>query len=220
MRPEYQLNEQFANSDYGLILDNSVRFGTFKPDFIANEEWVEMLGEDVNNRTHMMRAYKLTRWAMSHEDLSPLDKERMGLAAMVHDWGEAIVGDTPDPLKTAEGERLERIAWGTVASSLLGKHKAMELAIATDSIVFPQRQNKLSRLWRAIEYMGYFETARKAAEQAGSIDHWEERFDLSGTQSDLLLGSLRNMGSQVCSVSLVKLQPYKDFNSVRNFLHD
>lgn len=218
MRYEYELNQQFARTDYGLILDNEVRFGTFKPDFLANEEWVEMLGPDANNRAHMMRAYQLTRWAIAQEDLSNLDKYRMRLAAMTHDWGEAIVGDTPDPLKTAEGEELERKAWLEVADSMLGENKSSQLATQVWPIIFPMQQNKLSRLWRGIEYMGYMETGLKAARAAGRVESYAEQFGLTPYQEEDLLAKLRDMGGKVCSASLVKLQNYKNYNSVRSFL--
>lgn len=206
MRPEYELNNKFAETDYGIILDNEIRFSTFKPEFISNEEWVEMLGPDVNNRLHMERAYLLTRWFCAQQpDLTESEKDRLCLTAMVHDWAEAIDGDVPDPLKSDDTMRQEMQSFVKVASSVTEPH---DLASRVFPVMFA-KTSRLGKMWRAIEVMGYLETGVRASREAAYSDVWAEKFGLNDYQADLLLGHLRHMGAEVCARAVEQLQPVR-----------
>ncbi len=51
----------FAETIHGQKLAENVRYERYKPDDVTNQRWVELLGADVNNLTHLTLTYGLTR---------------------------------------------------------------------------------------------------------------------------------------------------------------
>ncbi|MBI2013094.1 MAG: hypothetical protein HYS88_01460, partial [Candidatus Colwellbacteria bacterium] len=99
-----EIYELFAGSSYGKILRQRVRYGPYKPEELSNEEWVKILGPDVNNLEHLKTTLAITNdfiyraryphpeWQPREINFSREEKELLCLTAVIHDWGEAVVG--------------------------------------------------------------------------------------------------------------------------------
>ena len=170
------IHESFSATVHGEALASNVRYGHFKPDNVDNERWVELLGPDVNNLTHLPDTYRLSCRFIEHtEHLQPglLDDHEKALikaGAISHDWAESIphIGDTNYTLKTEEDEAEEEQAF---ADNLAGFFDADSfppelgglIREAAQTIIFDSG-SRLGGAFNAIERIGYLRTALRANE--------------------------------------------------------
>jgi 5'-deoxynucleotidase YfbR-like HD superfamily hydrolase len=166
----WEVYTAFAESEHGQQLATQVRFERYNLAGVSNERWIELLGRDVNNLEHMPLTNRLT-WVMierlreSQPDLLDEGEEELLLvAAMVHDWGEAIVGDTTYSEKTDDHETEERKAVAEILSAF--EDEEMEgmiemIEYAATNIVF-NAETKLGKIFNTIERIGYIRTAMRA----------------------------------------------------------
>lgn len=191
MKPN-ELNEVFANSDYGRILENNIRFGDFKPEYISNQIWEQLLGDDVNNLRHMQDTYKLTRRFMRAGDIG---SELLKLTAITHDWGEAIVGDIALPDKEANPDLsiTEAEAFRAIAKELLG-HDSYILDEVPDVL---WGEHELSEPFRVIEFIGYCRTGIRAGLAADAIAHGWLSLPLSRAHREGVMGGLYALNKAV-----------------------
>jgi hypothetical protein len=169
------LYESFAASELGQALGETVRYERYKPAFVDNEEWQELLGADVNNLAHLKLTYGLTRAflvgcreANSMECRFSRREEAILLTvAVVHDWAEALkhIGDVSFDLKTAAQEKAEH----QELARLLQAHESGSIDVASVMDVIKHPESLLGRAFNAIERVGYLRTALRAWEQVPAV---------------------------------------------------
>lgn len=165
-----EIHHSFAETDFGKTLASKVRYERYKPAGVTNERWTELLGADVGNLSHLQLTYGLTKSMNKHlQETQPglLDQEEEELlktAALIHDWGEAIVGDISYSDKTEEDEVEER----EQLSIILDQHtdnKAPQMKEliegAANNVVF-NPDSKLGHIFNTVERIGYMRTGLRA----------------------------------------------------------
>lgn len=203
MKPE-QLHARFALSGYGYKLNQEVRFGDFKPEYIPNKLWEKLLGDDVNNLKHMPHTLEITRrFQRAHR----IGGELLRLTAISHDWGEAVVGDVALPDKQLLGTDIEEIhAYEVIAANLLGDDK--DLLIDVPEVIWGE--HKLSEPFNVIEYIGYCQTGLKAGRMACLLANGIIRPEIPRAQTDGLIGGLLALNKLVEVKNYPKLRGYVD----------
>ncbi|MBP6994150.1 HD domain-containing protein [Candidatus Woesebacteria bacterium] len=173
----------FKNANYGKKLAHSVRYDQYRPSSMTKEQWTRMLGADVNNLEHMRLTYGLTRQFIRYCNDAPEgqtreltfsheEQEDLLLTAIVHDWGEAVVGDITFDKKTDIDEAEEQTSIQRIISELFPETPDIRTRIhkvVTD--VLPNRESKLGKAFNAIERIGYLRTGLNAL---GSLEEVEE----------------------------------------------
>jgi hypothetical protein len=167
------IHHAFAETDFGKKLGANVRYGVYKPADVSNQRWRELLGIDVNNLGHLQLSGNLAK-AFTHDmDLHQPDffkddeRDLLEVAALTHDWAEAVVGDINYGDKTSEHEAEERAQFEqNLAAFFTGKEEWLEELIqrALDEVIFSP-DTKLGVAFNAIERVGYVRTALRAAER-------------------------------------------------------
>ncbi len=180
--PDYRrIHLIFANSSYGKKLKSEIRFGPYKPQSLTNQEWIKILGRDVNNLYHMPFTSRLTirflngcsspyaSWNKKLSDLAifnQAEKDALVLAATIHDWAESVIGDIPAPLKTLDQEKEElKVLKGLVVELLGSRSKYKQFVPTINSAidnVIENRNSKLGMAFDAIERMGYYKVGLRA----------------------------------------------------------
>lgn len=184
-----EIYDLFANSHYGEKLRQAIRYAPFKPEDVANEKWVEVLGPDVSNLEHLNFTLSLTQdfirlsanphkdWGFRGRKLGEIkfdrsEEELLCLTAIIHDWGEAVVGDIPWGDKKPSHAEAELIILRRQIKELCNEkfevlvpkmNIAAEIALNGENI-------KLGQAFNAIEMIGYGSTALKAWEQWRHFD--------------------------------------------------
>lgn len=217
-----ELYHALGNTDYGDTLRDNIRFGSFKPDFLENWQWAEILGQDVNNLEHMEHTAGLTAWYIFEADrlgvpFSQVDQDILMTTAYTHDFAEAIDGDVPDPLKKTDDDtkRQERNSFYLVASAVTDyPDNLTELVMDVT-----QGRHRLSRDFRAIEIIGYIETGKKAGEVAHRMGEIQHKYDFDLPHLRKLYLSLLHLHDAVIAKDLTKLEKdFSDLPVVRSYL--
>lgn len=160
----------FADSKYGAKLKGELRYDRYRPPALPKDEWQKLLGADVNNLKHLDLTYGLARQFLIHlqnsgkEKLSGEERETILLAAIIHDWGEAIIGDITYEKKTRSDEENEyRQIAGIINDIFLKDHPqlASQLNGALSRVII-EEGSKLGKIFGAIERVGFYRTALKA----------------------------------------------------------
>jgi hypothetical protein len=176
-----QIHELFAGSSFGHSLGQNVRFERYKPVGYSNKDWMKLLGADVNNLQHMPLTLRISHGFLQYCEIptekqfpNPADytftldeKVDIQLAAIIHDWGEAVVGDILFDQKTAEHEIKEGVAIRSILEKLL--HSRRNLHYRAERVISNVVENKNShegRAFNAIERIGYMRTGLRAYEQS------------------------------------------------------
>ena len=172
-----QIHRDFSQTKYGEILLRNIRWARFKPEKTTNEQWNKLLGADVNNLKHLQLTYGLARQFINYNygvqlstthglsvTLTKKEKEDLLLAATVHDWGEAIIGDINYDFKTKENEEEESEHLKKIAQEIYrGKNKelAERIELVIDDVI-KDPDTKLGKIFNVIEKIGYLRTALNA----------------------------------------------------------
>ena len=181
-----QINSDFASSKYGKKLADEIRYDRYKPKGVTNAEWENLLGVDVNNLKHLRLTYGLTRQFIRHSsDLSSSSKteikeiqltleeqENLLLAAIVHDWAEAIVGDISYDLKTLKEESVEFEELKKIAGDIYGednKKLLIRINYVTDTII-KDSNTKIGKIFNIIERVGYLRMALRAWQKSKEVN--------------------------------------------------
>lgn len=226
-----ELFQQFAQSEHGKKLSQNTRFDLFRQDLASKIEWEKILGKDVNNLHHMKLTSGLTRWFIdknrelnkeNEDSKSKLDgtekvtlgrdqRERLILAATIHDWQESIVGDLPAPFKTVETEENEREVLIEIINEFSEIFKNPEiyylLLEIVDQIIFNDESLE-GKIFNLIEILGYFRVA---------IIAWQKKDEVSNQELKKSLIDLAVKVAQKNSDYLVKQSSF--YPAVKYFLN-
>lgn len=166
----YELHQTFSASEYGLLLEGNVRAGRFKPGWLSNAGWVELMGDNANNLHHMPYMHDVTLEFCHLTDADRFSKRILTVTAMTHDWGEAIVGDIPAPFKTNDDTQIEHEAFKLIANKLLGEEEGDHITTTVWTVLLHQNP-RLGDVFRAIEHFGYTMEGIRAHRLAHYITH-------------------------------------------------
>lgn len=218
-----QLYRDLGQNEYGQILQDNVRFGRFKPDDIDNETWVHVLGKDVNNLEHMEHTAGITAWYIFESErlgypMRREDQATLMMTAWTHDFAEAIDGDIPDPHKvhSEEEHAKERRSWLRVMGSVSSTPELMGVAIFP--VMFGEVD--IARDFRAIEVIGYHDTALKAREQAHAMELDKKAPDQITPEEASLYLALVKLYIEVAPNSVKQLKQFKDLPVVAEYLRN
>ena len=169
------IHNSFAATEFGQRLASKVRYERYKPLEVPNDRWVKLLGADVNNLTHLTLTYGLARaFAATTERLRPGELTRheqvvLQVAALIHDWAEAIVGDISFGDKTTAHEVVEKSAFAANLAKFYQGNQADLIEEARSEVIF-DHDSRLGRMFNSIERVGYMRIALRAQDR---IKHHE-----------------------------------------------
>jgi hypothetical protein len=202
-----QIHQNFSATEYGKKLKAGIRYGLFKPVDVSNEEWERHLGPDANNLEHLYETLLLTQRFLAGnpaDHFTDYEEELLQLTAIVHDWGEAEVGDINYDLKTKSDEEREMVALKKVMLDVLGP--SSEMVYGQIRLILINPDQGIGPAFNAVERMGYVSTGIKAWEAAKNVD-------------GVLKQKLLYLGQKVVTQHLVKLFEYsRSYPSVLSFL--
>ena len=195
-----EIYELFAGSSYGEKLRQRVRYEPYKPEEVSNEEWVRILGPDVNNLEHLKTTLAIANefiylarhphpeWQSGEVNFSPEEEELLCLTAVIHDWGEAVVGDILWHRKTSESDaRKEFAALHKIIEELCRPRYEgllMEKIYLAADIAFLREDNTLNQVFNAIEHIGYANNVFRA---------WKKRPNHNGLVLQILSGIAKKL---------------------------
>jgi len=207
------IHRAFSATKYGKKLGKCIRWERYKAKNITNAKWEKILGPDANNLKHLRITYDLTRKFISQSIYPPpprrkriplqakfniREQEDLLLAAIIHDWGEAIVGDITVDLKTKAGENKEYDALKKIVKEIFEEkenRKILERAYKVIDEIISNRESKSGKAFNAVERMGYLVTCLRA---------WQKGKNSGGSIKNSLLWIVNN----VLSGQMIKLIEY------------
>ena len=205
-----EIHQVFSESKYGEELSKRVRFKEYKPSAVDEKKWVEILGPDVDNLEHLYYTYILTRKFLTHfspDSFSENEKEILLFTALIHDWGEVVVGDIRFPQKNSYHNKLEMIHIKKISNELLSEYELSDRVNSVLSEVLDKKNEKLSKSFDAIEKNGYVSTGIRA---------WK----VSGFEDDELSVNLRSLAVEVVTNHYEPLVNYSEyFPMIRRYLN-
>lgn len=214
--------ESLKQTEYGETLSSNVRFGRFKPETLENHVWVDILGADVDNLEHMEWTAGIASWYVYEAErlgspLSEEDKDTLITTAWVHDFAEAIDGDIPDPYKdhTEDAKAKEKRSFIQVASSITDDPEKL------GEKVFPVMYGtgELARHFRAIELIGYNETALRAGIECHHLGYVQEMYGVPVSDLRLTFMALVRLHDEVSPSARKSLEAFIDLPVVEEYLH-
>ena len=163
----------FSKTGYGMILSQRIRWSIYKPQEMSHTAWEQLIGPDANNLKHLLVSYRLTQlFLLKQKEYSKKEQELLLFTAIVHDWGEPVVGDTMRYVKTARDDKKElEVLVKIMKDVFYGKlNRRLEKAVLS---ILSNKTTKLGEAFRVIEVIGYFKTVflawQKAKKKTGRI---------------------------------------------------
>jgi 5'-deoxynucleotidase YfbR-like HD superfamily hydrolase len=155
-----------SETTYAQILKGRPRFDYFRPISVTPEEWINMLGPDVDNYLHGQYTLGIAREFFKRDGrYNTSDSSIVQLTCLDHDMPEAITGDKRKPDMTPEDDRIQAEILCDILDELLpqvlGRTRTNEITRETVNILL-DKESKLGKTFEAIERIGYAETALKA----------------------------------------------------------
>jgi hypothetical protein len=170
------IHRAFAATEEGRRLASQIRFAPYKPASLPDAEWERLLGADANTLKHLWESWKAVRKFIALQlqagvEMSIRDMEGLQMAALIHDWQEGLegVGDMLDTRKTQDSHTREMELLREMLPRIIdlpGLRARLEEAI--DDVLL-DRESRLGRIFRAVEIMGYMDTALKAWKKASAV---------------------------------------------------
>lgn len=201
--PFLDIDKYFATTKAAKILEGNGRFADYME--VDLEEWRRVLGSDVNNLSHLVLTYRLTKAFLKRMEMPLEDREVLLLTAIIHDWAEAITGDICSLKKTIADAVVE----SALLENILRKYFCSVLSSETISRVIEVLDNDkegLGNVFRCIEILGFFRT---------SLIAWERRMKIQDGHEE----NLMEMTQNVVGNRLAVLVEYsKEFPQVGDFL--
>lgn len=167
--PVSEIYKALIHTPAGKSLRASIRYEPFRHRSEDAKHWRKILGPSAITYSHMRHVYKLTQKAIkheqkiSHERFSRIQQETLLLAALCHDFGEAIldnnsVGDVPATKKEARHEKMEQLVFKQVLSSLRLNPKLKAKMWKSYYEVCHNKNSPLYKFFHLIEHMDYMDT--------------------------------------------------------------
>jgi hypothetical protein len=209
--------DAFASSTHGTPLQGRARWSSYKPEDVANTDWIRLLGPNVDALEHHAYCYAVTDcflYEMRHAPepksvrFSEEEEAILRLVAVSNNWaaGDPSIGDIPLERRGTDDDKRERKIFGPIFEQIADK----DLLVYKDDveeILFGDRSSKLGQAWDAIEGMTYMLDAI-AAYQASIA-----------TDDTTLKGHLRWMAAGALPNQTELLQEYAQiFSPIRDFL--
>ncbi len=167
--PAADIYKALIHTPAGKSLRASLRYSPFRHNEEDKGHWRKMLGPSAITYSHMKHVYKLTKRALLHEQkishklFSRMEQETLLLAALCHDFGEAIlddksVGDVPAPKKRALDEKIEQRVFKQVLKSLNLNSKLKSKMWMSYREVCHNKKSRLYKFFHFIEHIDYMDT--------------------------------------------------------------
>ncbi|MBD3244616.1 MAG: hypothetical protein GF335_01335 [Candidatus Moranbacteria bacterium] len=178
------LHNLFVQSNYGRIMIAKIRYERYKPWNLDAKEWEKLLGPDVNNLKHLWVVYKLARNFINDQIYAPkefknrtkgeffsynqAETESILLASLIHDWGEAEIGDITFEKKDKNKnlKQDEIVALRKIAANLIndGSEGILldKINEVIDRVILKSSSSRIGRAFNAVERQGYLLNGVKA----------------------------------------------------------
>jgi 5'-deoxynucleotidase YfbR-like HD superfamily hydrolase len=164
---------EFAKTKFGKDLKKEVRYGRFKPKSVSRKLWQEVLGPDVNNLEHHLVTCDIANDFFIYNDKKTTkelifnyqERKLLIIAALIHDWGESIVGDVTFDRKSVVYEKKEHEAFKSILEKIsLRNNSSVNFSDIEEAFekVVRGKEKKLAEAFHAIERMGYLLTGVRA----------------------------------------------------------
>jgi hypothetical protein len=211
------IHDSFSKTSYGQALAARVRYEKYKPSQVSNERWIELLGPDVGNLSHLTTTYDITMEFIERLNeqepgrLTDYEEDTLRVAALIHDWAEAIVGDISFGDKTEADEAEEKRHFNENLKHFYsgGSKEINDLIFSALTEVVFDPVSRLGAMFNAIERMGYIRTALRAC---GHLVNGDAQECESG---------FRWIIADVLSNQIIKLQEYSaKYPPVAKFLSE
>lgn len=167
-----QIDEAFSRSQYHESLAAISRFDLYMPEEVDGRQWEHWLGADVNGAKHLKVTYGLARAFLQKVEQDPAmplsddEKRMLQFASIVHDWGEAVVGDVNYDLKTESDEKKEVVELRKMLKVVLDARFDDQVIEEILGIVH-FKKGRLGEMFNLIERVGYMRTGLNAWESRG-----------------------------------------------------
>lgn len=199
-----EIYHAYKESNYGRLLDGRARFRDFMPYWCSDEQWIKILGADVDNLEHMYYTFDNARDFTALERVSYEDYHSLLVTAITHDWGEAIIGDIPITDKTSQDDRREAIAYRRIDNEL-----GFDLSSRVLPVLFGS--SEVAEMFRAIEYIGYCKTGQRAGRAAEALAYKITDYGLEKrSEREQMMGSLLSLSKAVEVRDLPKLSKFAE----------
>jgi hypothetical protein len=214
---------EFARTPYGERLGNSVRWEKYNTSNLSDKAWVDLLGDDANNLYHMRVTYEIAKQFIEYQNASdnePIDQvsgSLILLAAIVHDQGEAIVGDISYGDKSQQHEHDEISAFEGHFAAMNPGMDTITRALAKSAIrsVIFDSSTPEGAAFNAIERVGYFTTALSVADKRDQIEDPEVARGIDWLIADVLLHQIASLIECAKTYSL----PYELLKANAGMIH-
>lgn len=168
--PVAEIYKALVHTPAGKSLRTTLRYNPFRHQRENAKHWRKMLGPSSITYSHMKHVYNLTKRAllheqkMSHKLFSRMEQETLLLAALCHDFGEAVldknsVGDVPASKKKAQDEKIEQRVFKQVLKSLELNPKLKVKMWKSYYEVCHNKNSRLYKFFHLIEHVDYMDTA-------------------------------------------------------------
>jgi 5'-deoxynucleotidase YfbR-like HD superfamily hydrolase len=169
----------FASTEFGKKLENSIRYERYKPQHITKNQWQEVLGDDVNNLRHMLVILNIVDELQEKIKIGPEQMHLLKIAAVTHDWGEAIIGDVTYEKKTELLEDQEGQALKMIAEEIVNNKDTKTEILETLKEVIFNPTSQTGEIFNIIERIGYLNTAILAFEKSVECSDNDSNLSLS-----------------------------------------
>lgn len=161
-----EIDRRYGESELGMELVKRTRFDKLRMPHTSADQWVQLLGADVNNYRHMRLTLGLAKSFLRRldwENLTVEDLEVLMLAATTHDWAEAITFDIDYDKKGQNEEELEKDLLAGLLHEFIPEDKASKAPRAPRVLeTLYERDSKLWLLFNLVEKIGYVRTGINA----------------------------------------------------------
>jgi len=215
--PASEIYKALRHTPAGKSLRANLRYSPFRHNTEDAKHWLEMLGPSAVTYSHMKHVYKITKKALeleqkiSNKRFGPIEQETLLLAALSHDFGEAIlddksVGDIPAPKKDPKHEKTEQLVFKQVLKSLKLDPKLKLKMWKCYRDVCHNKSSRLYKFFHLIEHIDYMDTGIRVCRNISSGKNKLK-------QSRYLIGQILTF-----SIPLLVDDKKNNYDSTRSFI--
>ncbi len=179
--PLKEIRRRYADSKYGKILDDQLRWKIGIREGTTPDQWRKMFGADVNNLLHLDLSHGLVRTVIRRfkgVELTQDDMEILLLTAQTHDWAEAVTGDKSFIYKNKDDEDEEVGILQAIMEEFIPEDKKSSVPKIPQVISALNDKSTLRyRIFNVVENLGYLRTSKRAYEVRDKFEN-EQRDSL------------------------------------------